>query len=129
MTGAYIIILLRSRTYFTNLGPGLAKNIQSSHSHRSFLTGAFTKPIYLDLTTKEETVEIAKPLITGKAAGYDQIIMSIIILSFHLIAEPLTHIINLSSYRGVVKIARVIPVFKSGDQSLFTNYRTVVGTY
>ena len=55
--------------------------------------------------------------------------MSIIKQSIHLISEPLTHIINLSIYHGTVpdemKIARVIPVFKSDDQSLFTNYRQV----
>ena len=116
-------------TYFTNIGPSLAKNIQSLHSHRSFLTGSFTQSIYLNPTTKEEIIEIAKTFISGKAAGYDQIPMSIIKQSIHLISEPLTHIINLSIYHGIVpdemKIACVIPVFKSDDQSLFTNYRPV----
>ena len=55
--------------------------------------------------------------------------MSIIKQSIHHISEPLTHIINLSIYHGIVpdemKIARVIPVFKSDDQSLITNYRPV----
>ena len=54
--------------------------------------------------------------------------MSIIKQSIHLISEPLIRVINLSIYHGIVpdemKIARVIPVFKS-DQSLFTNYRPV----
>ena len=54
--------------------------------------------------------------------------MSIIKQSIHLISEPLTHIISVSIYHDIVpdemKIARVIPVFKS-DQSLFTNYRPV----
>ena len=48
---------------------------------------------------------------------------------FNLICAPLTYIINLSLNSGVVpqemKIARVIPLFKSGDKSLFTNYRPV----
>ena len=99
------------------------------HSHRSFLTGPFTQSIYLNPTTKEEIIEIAKTFISSKAAGYDQIPMSIIKQSIHLISEPLTHIINLSIYHGIVpnemKIACVIPVFKSDDQSLFTNYRPV----
>ena len=55
--------------------------------------------------------------------------MSIVKQSIHLISEPLTRIINLSIYHGIVsdemKIARVIPAFKSDDQSLFTNYRPV----
>ena len=54
---------------------------------------------------------------------------SIIKQSIQIIAEPLAHIINLSITRGIVpdqmKIARVVPLFKAGDRSLFTNYRPV----
>ena len=46
-----------------------------------------------------------------------------------MICYPLTHLINLSITSGIVtvqlKIARVIPLFKSGDKSTFTNYRPV----
>ena len=46
-----------------------------------------------------------------------------------LFCEPLTHIINLSIQHDIVpdemKIARVIPIFKSDDQSLLTNYRLI----
>ena len=49
--------------------------------------------------------------------------------SANFISEPLTHIVNLSIESGIVpdqmKIARVIPLFKSGDNNLFTNYRPV----
>ena len=49
--------------------------------------------------------------------------------SANLISWPLTHIVNLSIESGIVpdqmKIARVIPLFKSGDNNLFTNYRPV----
>ena len=55
--------------------------------------------------------------------------MNVVKESFKLICAPLTYIINLSLNSGVVpqemKIARVIPLFKSGDKSLFTNYRPV----
>ena len=115
--------------HFTDIGPSLAKNIQSSHSHRSFLSGSFTQSNFFNPTTKEEITEIAKSFASGKAAGHDQIPMSIIKQSIRLISEPLTHIINLSIYRGIVpdemKIARVISVFKSDDHSLFTNYLPV----
>ena len=40
-----------------------------------------------------------------------------------------SHIINLSIQHGIVpdemKIARVIPIFKFDDQSLFTNYQPI----
>ena len=42
--------------------------------------------------------------------------------SANFISEPLTHIVNLSIETGIVpdqmKIARVIPLFKSGDNNL-----------
>ena len=55
--------------------------------------------------------------------------MSLIKESIQLISEPLAHIINLSIAHGIVpdqmKIARVIPLFKADDRSLFINYRPV----
>ena len=46
-----------------------------------------------------------------------------------LIVQPLMYITNLSLSSGTVpdqmKIARVVPLFKTADLSLFTNYRPV----
>ena len=54
--------------------------------------------------------------------------MGIIKEAISVISEPITHI-NLSLSSGVVprelKIARVIPIFKTGDRGLFNNYRPV----
>ena len=50
--------------------------------------------------------------------------------SIQIISEPLAHNINLSIAYGVVpgqiKTARVVPLFKDDDSSLFTNYRPVL---
>ena len=55
--------------------------------------------------------------------------MNVVKETIGLITQPITHIVNLSLSSGVVpnqmKLARVIPLFKSGDFSLFTNYRPV----
>ena len=65
-------------------------------------------------------------LLSGEAAGYDRIPISIIKQSIQIIAEPLSHIINFSITHGIVpdqiKIAREIPLFKAADRSLITNY-------
>ena len=49
--------------------------------------------------------------------------------SFHLISAPLVDIINLSLLKGIfpdkLKIAKVIPVYKAEDPSLFGNYRPI----
>ena len=45
------------------------------------------------------------------------------------LSSPLSHIINLSLFSGIVpdqlKVSRVIPLFKSGSKSYFSNYRPV----
>ena len=113
--------------YFSNVGPNLAKGIQSSISHKNFLSGSFNQSIFLTLATESEIIAIAKEFQLGKAAGYDNIPMSIIKQSINFISSPLAHIVNLSIMHGIVpdqmKIARVVPIFKSGDKAIFSNYR------
>jgi len=116
--------------YFTKIGPDLAKSIPASDkSHRSFLDGSFINSFFLQLASEQEVTEICSSFRFGTAPGYDCISMNVVKGSFNLICAPLTYIINLSHSSGVVpqemKIARVIPLFKSGDNSLFTNYRPV----
>lgn len=102
--------------------------IQSDTSHKNFLSADFSQSMFLDLPTQEETVDICK-FPTGKSAGYDNIPMSIIKRSINSIFSPLTHIVNLSIIHDVVpnelKIALVVPIFKSGDKALFSNYRPI----
>ena len=109
--------------YFGNIGPNVAKRIQSATSHN------FPQSMFLNLATQEEIVDIACKFPAGKSAGYDNIPMSIIKRSIGSISSPLTHIINLSIIHGIVpdelKIARVVPIFKSGDKALFSNYRPI----
>lgn len=116
--------------YFTNIGPNLAKSIPASpKSHSSFLSGNFPNSIFLEPVTEQEIIEICTSFRSGTAAGYDNISMSAVRETISLISAPLTHIINLSLSSGVVpdqmKIARVIPLFKSGIHSLVTNYRPI----
>ena len=116
--------------YFTNIGPNLAKSIPASDkSHHSFLNGGFINSYFLQSASEQEVTEICSSFRSGTAPGYDSISMNVVKESFNLICAPLTYIINLSLNSGVVpqemKIARVIPLFKSGDKSLFTNYRPV----
>ena len=74
-------------------------------------------------------MEICSSFRCGTAPGYDCISMNVVKESFNLICAPLMYIINLCLNSGVVpqemKIARVILLFKSGYNSLFTNYRPV----
>ena len=106
--------------YFTNI---------VTSSHTDYLSRNFPQSIFFNSATEQEIINIASLFKPGKAAGHDKISMPTIKQSIHCIATPLTHIINLSIAHGVVpremKIARVVPIFKSGDQTLFTNYRPI----
>ena len=102
---------------------------QSATSHKNFLFGDFPQYMFLNLATQEEFVDIACTFPAEKSAGYDNIPMSIIKPSIGSNSSPLTHIINLSIIHGIVpddlKIARVVPIFKSGDKALFSIYRPI----
>ena len=51
-------------------------------------------------------------------------------VSFEYICKPLTHIVNLSIDSGIVpdqmKIVRVVPIYKSGPNNLFSNYQPIL---
>ena len=63
------------------------------------------------------------------AAGWEELKPSIIKTVKDSINIPLAHIGNLSFDNGIfpveIKIAKIVPIFKSGDDCTFTNYRTV----
>ncbi len=116
--------------YFANIGPDLASKIQeTSNSFLSFLNSNNEESISLHPTNPNELLEICNSFKTAKAPGYDNLSMYVIKKSIDLIVEPLVNVINLSLSKGVfpskLKIAKIIPIFKTGNQSFFTNYRPI----
>ena len=63
------------------------------------------------------------------SSGWDSISSSVVKKTSASIITPLTHVFNISIMNGVfpseLKIARVVPLYKSGDSMLFSNYRPV----
>ena len=116
--------------YFSRLGPNLASEIQNvSVSPSSFLSGEFVNSLFLELATEQEVLEIVKCFKNGVASGYDNLPVFAIKESIDLIVNILTHLVNLSMASGIfpdpLKLARVVPIFKSGDARTITNYRPV----
>ena len=72
---------------------------------------------------------ICSSLKTTKSVGQDNIAMQVIKNTFDIISAPLANIINLSLSQGLfpekLKIAKLIPVFKSGETQHFINYRPI----
>ena len=84
--------------------------------------------MFLFPVTAIEIENIIKSL-KNNAAGHDDISACILKDTFNFLIEPLKHILNLSFEQGVfpkeLKVAKVVPIFKSGDPKLIQNYRPV----
>lgn len=84
--------------------------------------------MYLAPTNTSE-VEKVITAIKSDSCGYDDISPKILKHTSSLLSAPLTHIINLTLKTGKfpdqLKLAKVIPLFKSGDRSDINNYRPI----
>ena len=123
------IICEKFNDFFINVGPSLSKKIPNRNcSPDQFIKMKAVYSLYLEPVTESEIRELVTSL-KSAAPGYDNLRSSILKLSLPFICTPLTHISNLSLQEGVfpdeLKIANVIPLFKSDDPELFNNYRPV----
>lgn len=84
----------------------------------------FLEPV--EHTYVKKIVDKLKP---KTSCGHDEISTKIMKLSIDTIIHPITHIINLSFSKGIfpkqLKIAKVIPLFKSGAKDQQKNYRPI----
>ena len=124
-------IAINFNNFFANTGPSLASKVPSiQFSHKDFLVGHFADCFFLNRTSPAEVASIVHSLKNSKCEGVDGLSMSPIKETIDLLAAPLSHICNLSFERAVfpdkLKISKILPVFKSDDPSLFSNYRPIL---
>ena len=116
-------------SFFVDIGPNLANKIPNDRRRPElFLADNLMNSMFLEPVVQDEVKDIIKNL-KDSSAGWDTISSKIVKTSYVFFLTPLTHIMNLSLSKGVVpselKIAKVIPLFKSGDPMQFSNYRPV----
>ena len=79
--------------------------------------------------SEDEVVNIIKSCKPKHSKDCDDINMYVLSKVTDQIVKPLVHIFNLSFSSGIfpseMKTAKVIPVFKSGNRSDFSNYRPI----
>ena len=79
--------------------------------------------------TDVEIVQFVAKVKPKKSKGHDELDMCLIKKLIPYIVVPLKHIFNFSLLNGVfpdsMKIAHVIPIFKSGNTKEFSNYRPI----
>ena len=115
--------------FFIGIGPTLANKIpKQSQSLESFMTAQLFNSLYLSNVSHEEVINIVNYL-KPSSPGYDEISADILRLILPSICKPLAYILNLSLTQGIfpteLKVANVIPLYKTDDPILFNNYRPV----
>ena len=74
-------------------------------------------------------VKVIKKLLSGKATGLDDILSKALKDSTELIASSLSDLCNFSvgtkTYPDDFKVAKVTPIFKSGDKDDVNTYRPI----
>ena len=95
----------------------------------SYLGETNDKTMYLSPANKQEIIHTVGECKAKTSEDVDNLSMNIIKHIINFVAEPFTHICNLSFENGVVpdlmKISKIVPLFKSGEKNDFTNYRPV----
>jgi hypothetical protein len=116
--------------FFVNVGPNLANQIQpSENSPLDFIKGNYCNSMFLLPSTPEEISDIIINLKNSSSSGVDNIPIKLIKLCKSEFSSVLAHINNHSLQEGVfpdqLKIAKVVPIYKSGCKKSVSNYRPI----
>ena len=115
--------------FFINIGPNLAGKIPNvGVLPVDYMGQPLMNSIFLSEVTPNEISQIWGSPKNG-AAGYYEINASLLKLVSLIIAEPLMYLCDQSLSEGLfpteLKLANVIPLYKSDDSFVFNNYRPV----
>ena len=123
------IINTRFNDYFIDIGHNLAsKKPDTGIQPKFYLKGTMVDSLFLEPVTENEIEKIVLSLKNG-APGYDDVTAQILKSCVLKVQQPLSYLCNRSLTEGIfpreMKIANVLPLYKSGDPMLFNNYRPV----
>ena len=117
--------------YFTGVGMNLASSIVCpiNSSYKDYLSTPITKVFAFSPVTSETIKDIINRLKNKSTSGIDKLSNKLLKLIKDDLVEPLKIVINQSLKTGIfpdgLKVAKVIPIFKSGDNKLCSNYRPI----
>ena len=117
--------------FFVNIGPDLAKNITAPENSdiKDYLNVNKVQSLFIQPTCEQEILDIVKRADGKHSTDHDGLCMNTLKKIFGSICSPFTEICNKSLLNGVfpdnMKVAKVIPLFKAGENDVYTNYRPV----
>ena len=125
------IIANKFNSYSTDIGPNLAERISttSDKDFTSFLKNKPTSKLCFEEINESTISKIIDELPSKSSCGHDDISLKITKYLKNVISLPLTTIINQTLNTGIfpdtLKIAKVRPLYKKGDNRLLSNYRPI----
>jgi len=116
--------------FFSNVGTNLAAKIPATpHKFTEYLKTNIPESIFCTPTDESEIKSVIHALKNSYSKGHDDLSTKTIKDCCEELARPLCYIFNKSIQDGIVpddlKIAKVIPIYKSEDKKLVSNYRPV----
>ena len=116
--------------FFINTSRNIIGTIpQVNSTFHQYLPNPIVQSMFIDPVDPYDIKTIINKLKPKTSSGFDDISCKLMKLSVNYITDPLAYIINLSLSSGIVprqmKVAKVVPIFKSGDKYIFSNYRPV----
>ena len=115
--------------FFAELESNTTNNIKRRNNFYQHLHGAYLHSFYFSQTMPNEIVTIINSLKNKNCVSFDNISMKTIKQIAPYITNHLSDIFNLSFEQSVVPnkfiIARVIPVYNSGDKNNLIDYRPI----
>ena len=114
--------------FFVNIGPTLKNKIPVCTEKISDYIKRVPNSIFLQPVSEDEIGKIVKNIKDG-SPGWDEISPAVFKLCLSHILTPFLHICNLSLSQGIfpeeMKLAKVLPLYKSDDPMIFGHYRPV----
>ena len=117
--------------YYINVPVDIENDIkcQNINKCKNFTKKTTNNSIYLNPVDENEILKYIDELSNSKSTGPDEQSNYSIKIAKKYIAKPLTHLINLSFETGIfptnLKISKISPVFKNGDETDKTKYRPI----
>ena len=113
--------------FFVNVGKNLAENIKSDIDPLKYIANNLRR-INTIQVTEDKILSIISAM-KNSAPGFDELPAFLMKQCSKLFIKPLCHVLSLSIRQGVfpieLKLAKVLPIYKSDDKRQLKNYRPI----
>ena len=126
-----LIICNEFNKYFVNIGPQLADKIRQikGRSFKDYLKKPSKTNFRFQPVTPDTIIKVIDSLKPKTSQGFDRISNKLLKFIKSEVSGPLSNIFNQCVHEGsfpiLLKKAKIIPVYKQNEKSLFTNYRPI----